>query len=78
MLMQFAQKLEKLIGLLYRRFYGSVDNDGMMMMYKVLVYPHLEYAAPVWAPHLSKDVLKLENVQKLVENVFEILGIRLH
>ena len=33
-------------------------------MYKILVRPHLEYAAPVWAPHLAKDVDNLENVQK--------------
>ena len=26
--------------------------------------PHLEYAAPVWDPHLIKDITKLENVQK--------------
>ena len=26
--------------------------------------PHLEYAAPVWDPHLQKDIDKLEKVQK--------------
>ena len=26
--------------------------------------PHLEYAAPLWDPHLIKDITKLENVQK--------------
>ena len=33
-------------------------------MYKLLVRPHLEYAAPVWSPHLVKDITSLENVQK--------------
>ena len=29
----------------------------------ILIRPHLEYAAPIWDPHL-KDTTKLENVQK--------------
>ena len=32
-------------------------------MYKLLGRPHLEYAAPVWNPHLIKNISKLENVQ---------------
>ena len=33
-------------------------------MYKTLVRPHLEYATPVWDPHLLKDINSVENVQK--------------
>ena len=33
-------------------------------MYTSLVHPHLEYAAPVWDPHLLKDVKSVENVQQ--------------
>ena len=57
-------KARKLIGLLYRRFYEHVDSSHLVEMYKIVVRPHLEYAAPVWAPHLAKDVDNLENVQK--------------
>ena len=28
--------------------------------YSVLVLPHLEYAAPIWDPHLIQDSNKLE------------------
>ena len=29
-----------------------------------LVHPHLEYASPVWNPHLQKNINTLEDVQK--------------
>ena len=61
-------KALKLIGLLYRRFYGNVNQQSLYSLYTTLVRPHLEYATPppppVWDPHLIKDITKLENVQK--------------
>ena len=36
----------------------------MIEIYKTLIRPHLEYAAPVWAPHLSRDIANLEKVQR--------------
>ena len=33
-------------------------------MYKLLVRPHLEYAAQIWNPHLVKNITKLEDIQK--------------
>ena len=57
-------KARQLLGLLYRRFYGLIDTKGMTELYRALIRPHLEYAVPVWAPHLAKDIDKLEKVQK--------------
>ena len=57
-------KARKQIGLLYRRFYGNIDDHSLLELYSVLVRPHLEYAAPVWDPHLTKYTNKLESVQK--------------
>ena len=36
----------------------------MIELYKTLIRPHLEYAAPVWAPYLTKDIINLEKIQK--------------
>ena len=57
-------KAKKIVGLLYRRFSTNVDSQSLLEMYKMLVRPHMEYAAPVWDPHLLKDITKVENVQK--------------
>ena len=59
-------KARKVIGLLYGQFYGNVDQYILLELYSVLVRPHLEYAAPIWDPHLTKDINKLGNVQKFV------------
>ncbi len=51
-------------GLLYRRFSTNLDCERLLELYKMLVRPHLEYAAPVWDPHLRKDITNIERVQK--------------
>ena len=59
-----ASKARKLTGLLYRQFYRWSSSPALLKLYTTLVRPHLEYAAPVWNPHLSKDIVTLRNVQK--------------
>ena len=36
------------------------DNFGFV----AFIHPNLEYATAVWDPHLSKDIQKLESVQR--------------
>ena len=43
-----------------------------------LVRPHLEYAAPVWDPHLVKDITKLENVQTFASQLPALQNRRLY
>ena len=59
-----CSKARKLLVLLYRQFYNHATTDTIKQLYVSLIRPHLEYAAPLWDPHLQKDVDMLENVQK--------------
>ena len=37
--------------------------------YTALIHPHLEYAVPVWDPHLCKDIDALESVQRFTTTI---------
>jgi hypothetical protein len=39
------------------------------MLYKSLVRPILEYACPVWDPHLVKDIKMVEAVQRRASRI---------
>ena len=58
-----AKKANRVLGFINRNFtYKS--KDIIVPLYISLVRPHLEYANQFWAPHLRKDILKLESVQR--------------
>ena len=59
-----CSKAKKVLGLLYRKFYERSNTETLTRLYVSLVRPHLEYACPVWSPHLVKDIHAIENVQK--------------
>ena len=58
-----VNKANKIMGVI-RRSFKSLDLSTFAKLFKGLVRPHLEYAAPVWNPHLKKDITTLENVQR--------------
>ena len=58
-----CNKARKILGLIYRRF-READPPALLQLYLSLVRPHLEYGCHIWDPHLQKDRLLLENVQK--------------
>ena len=60
---KIASKNRQLIGMLYRCFYKWSSSNALLQLYLSLIRPHLEYATPVWSPHLLKDIHKLEAVQ---------------
>ena len=42
-----------------KRTVGSKNKEIFSMLYKSLVRPILEYACPVWSPHLAKYILAI-------------------
>jgi len=58
-----VHKANRILGVIYR-ILGPSNVEAFSTLYKSLVRPVLEYAAPVWCPYLVKDILALENVQR--------------
>jgi len=51
------------IGMIARNISNS-DSDGMLIIYKTLVRPVVDYCIPVWRTNATKDITKLEKIQK--------------
>lgn len=47
-----------------RRCFTSMTKDKVLILYKSIIRPTLEYASTVWNPYHSKDINILENVQR--------------
>ena len=50
-----VNKANQVLGLI-RRSVGTANTTTFSLLYKTLVRPLLEYAAPVWNPYLVKDM----------------------
>ena len=46
------------------RAFNYIDVDIFKAIYPSMIRSHLEYAVQAWSPHLAKDILLLENVQR--------------
>ena len=53
----------KIVGLIRRNICNKTEEE-MLILYKTLVRPILDYCIPVCRPYLKKDIIKLERVQK--------------
>ena len=58
-----VNKANMVLGII-KRSIGTNNQDAFSQLYKSLVRPILEYAAPVWSPYLIKDIVALEKVQR--------------
>ena len=58
-----VKKANSLMGMI-RRTFDYIDSDTFRLLFSSIVRPHLEYAAPVWNPHLQKHIDMIENVQR--------------
>ena len=68
-----CSRAKKILGLIYRRFYSSANQDTLEQLYVSLVQPHLEYmlAHAVWYPHL---VIKIRSCWRM----YRSLAVSLH
>jgi ribonuclease P/MRP protein subunit RPP40 len=56
-------KANRTLGLI-KRCFGNLTDEMILKLYKSLVRPKLEYAVQAWRPHLQKDIMLLEKVQR--------------
>jgi hypothetical protein len=63
-----VKKANRIVGLI-KRTIGFSSTSIFSTLYKSLVRPVLEYAAPVWSPYLVKDVKALERVQRRASRI---------
>ena len=58
-----VNKSNKVLGTI-RRTFADLNTENFKNLFKTMVRPHLEYAAPIWNPFLKKDIALVENVQR--------------
>ena len=56
-------KANSALGMIKRTF-TYIDRDIFLLTYKTFVRPILEYCQEIWSPYLTKDVDKIESVQR--------------
>lgn len=60
---EITKKAYRALGLV-KHYFNSLDEEAFVILYKAFIRPVLEYNSCVWSPHLQKDILKIERVQK--------------
>lgn len=59
-----TSKAYRILGLLRRTFSMNNSVDAKKLLYTSLVRSQLIYCSPIWRPHLIKDIVKLEKLQR--------------
>uniref|UniRef100_A0A8C4XYG1 Reverse transcriptase domain-containing protein n=1 Tax=Gopherus evgoodei TaxID=1825980 RepID=A0A8C4XYG1_9SAUR len=58
-----VKKANSMLGIIKKGIENKTENI-LLPLYKSMVHPHLEYCVQMLPPHLKKDILALEKVQK--------------
>lgn len=58
-----VNKANSIVGVI-RRTFEYIDKSVFKTLFTAMVRPHVEYANPVWSPHLVKHIEMIENIQK--------------
>ncbi|CAM5102996.1 unnamed protein product [Eretmochelys imbricata] len=64
-----VKKANAMLGIIKKGIENKTENI-LLPLYKSMVCPHLEYCVQMWSPHLKKDILALEKVQKRETKMF--------
>ncbi len=65
---EIVNKANKVLGLI-TCIVGNRNKDVFSLLYKSLVRPILEYACPLWDPHLVKNIKAVEAVQRIASRI---------
>ena len=57
-------KANRMSFLLYRTTGKLVAENVMVRLFETLVRSHLEYCSQVWSPHMKRDIVLIEQVQR--------------
>ena len=65
-----ASKGNNIFGLI-RRNITYKEKRLIILLYKAIVRPHLEYGIQAWRPYCKKDIDTLERIQRRAINLFQ-------
>ena len=60
-----VNRANRLVGLIKRAF-SYLDEETLLVLYKTLIRPILDYGNLIWFPTLKKDIRAIENVQRRI------------
>ena len=63
-----VSKSNRVCGMIKRSVGYNAPQNVKLLLYKTLARPILEYCSQVWSPHLKKDILLIESVQRSMTN----------
>ena len=68
-----VNRANRLVGLIKRAF-SYLDEETLLVLYKTLIRPILDYGNLIWFPTLKKDIRAIENVQRRVTKILPELA----
>ena len=58
-----VRKANRMLGMIKRNFIDR-SQETIILLYKSLIRPHLEYCCQLWSPYYKKDIKLIEGVQR--------------
>ena len=68
-----VNRANRLVGLIKRAF-SYLDEETLLVLYKTLIRPILDYGNTIWFPTLKKDIRAIENVQRRLTKILPELS----